>query len=269
MRAWAPASSAGATLPTATKSSIINSTIADNTTKEESGGRARGPGAGLLISEGTANVAGSILAFNDEINASGNFTKTNCSTSGEGTIISLGYNIESERRLWLQIDRRPAEPALEFEFTSSEPQNNGGNTDTLSPRTHQRGRSTRSPPASRSAQAPTSAASPARRAPAATSGAVEMVPLTIRATEGSKFSGAGRDKAALRRRNPDHAHDRMGGRADIGRDRDRNRHQRQPHLRRGGDLQRLGQLRQRLRHAQSRLPGEGRRCSVEAGPGWR
>jgi len=67
--------------------SIINSTIAENIVKEEIGGPAREPAAGgLLMSEGTADVAGSILAFNSAtINEV--FKSSNC-TSGPGTIVS-------------------------------------------------------------------------------------------------------------------------------------------------------------------------------------
>ena len=109
--------------------SVVESTIADNTTKEETGGPARGPGAGLLVSDGTADVTSSIFAFNEEINEIGNFTATNCSTSGSATIVSHGYNLESLTDCGFQStgDVQETFPG----FTSSEPQNNGGNTDTL------------------------------------------------------------------------------------------------------------------------------------------
>jgi hypothetical protein len=107
--------------------SIINATIAHNTTREEAGGPARGLGAGLLIADGKANVMNSILAFNNE-----EAIPSNCATSGSGTITSLpgfGYNIESGTDCGFTTtgDRQGTNP----DFSSEAPQNNGGNTDTL------------------------------------------------------------------------------------------------------------------------------------------
>jgi Fibronectin type III domain len=164
---------------------IVRSTIADNTTKEEIGGPARGPGAGLLVGDGTANVAGSILVFNDEINEIGNFTATNCATSVSATIASLGYNLEGGTDCGFKStgDLQETFP----EFSSSELQNNGGNTDTLG-------------------LEPTSSAVDAVPAgyprcngvdqrgtirpqgAGCDIGAFELVPLTIRAGEGARFS---------------------------------------------------------------------------------
>jgi hypothetical protein len=107
---------------------IVNSTIANNTTQNESSGEARGPGAGLLASDGKIEAVGSIVAFNNEI-AGGTFVKTNCSTSGSATIVSGGYNLESESDCGFKSigDLQFMFPA----FSSSAPQDNGGNTDTL------------------------------------------------------------------------------------------------------------------------------------------
>jgi len=108
--------------------SIIDSTIAHNTTREEpAGGPARGPGAGLLIADGAANVFNSILAFNSE-----EATPSNCSTLAPGTIGSpetFGYNLESgtDCNFTAVGDRQSTNP----NFSSEAPQNNGGNTDTL------------------------------------------------------------------------------------------------------------------------------------------
>jgi hypothetical protein len=108
---------------------VIDSTIAHNTTREEPCTEcgARGPGAGLLIADGTANVINSILAFNRE-----EATPSNCSTSGSGKITSpetFGYNIETGTDCGFTAigDRQETNP----DFSSEAPQNNGGNTDTL------------------------------------------------------------------------------------------------------------------------------------------
>ncbi len=108
--------------------SIVNSTIAHNTTREEAGFPAGGPGAGLLIADGAANVWNSILAFNSE-----EATPSNCATSGSGAITTPpgfgGYNIESgsDCNFTATGDRQNTNPG----FSSQAPQNNGGNTDTL------------------------------------------------------------------------------------------------------------------------------------------
>ncbi|HEV3071726.1 MAG TPA: choice-of-anchor Q domain-containing protein [Solirubrobacteraceae bacterium] len=106
---------------------VIESTIAHNTTREEAGGPVRGPGAGLLVADGSANVLDSILAFNKEESIA-----SNCSTSGSGTITSppgFGHNIESGTDCGFQSagDLQGTNPR----FSSETPQNNGGNTNTL------------------------------------------------------------------------------------------------------------------------------------------
>jgi hypothetical protein len=167
--------------------SVINSTVAYNKTQEEPCTEcfARGPGAGLLIHAGTAYVTGSILALNSET-ANEEFTYTNCTTEAPGTITSLGYNLENGADCHFETtgDRQETEP----EFSSEAPQNNGGSTDTLSLR-----------PSSPAIDAiptnyPFCTAIDQRgitrpQGAGCDMGAVELVPLTIQATEGSPFSG--------------------------------------------------------------------------------
>jgi hypothetical protein len=113
----------------ANKVTVIDSTIAHNTTRAEpcTECEARGPGAGLLMAAGEANVINSILAFNSEEG-----TPTNCSTLGSGKIGSpetFGYNIDSgtDCNFTAVGDMAATNPR----FTTEAPQNNGGNTDTL------------------------------------------------------------------------------------------------------------------------------------------
>jgi hypothetical protein len=113
----------------ANKVTVIDSTIAHNTTRAEpcTECEARGPGAGLLMAAGEANVINSILAFNTEEG-----TATNCSTRPSGKIISpepFGDNIDSgtDCNFTSTGDMSATNPR----FTSEVPQNNGGNTDTL------------------------------------------------------------------------------------------------------------------------------------------
>jgi hypothetical protein len=106
---------------------IIESTIAHNTTRAEAGGPALGAGAGLLVADGEANVLDSILAFNKE-----EAIASNCASAGSGTIVSptgFGHNIESGTDCGFQTtgDLQGTNPG----FSSEAPQNNGGNTDTL------------------------------------------------------------------------------------------------------------------------------------------
>jgi len=112
--------------------SIINSTIAYNKAEEETSCVefcAPEPGAGLRASTGTIEVVGSIIAFNTET-TSGKTTNTNCSTLlSAKTIVSLGYNLENETDCGFKStgDKQKTSP----DFSSGEPQNNGGNTNTL------------------------------------------------------------------------------------------------------------------------------------------
>jgi hypothetical protein len=103
--------------------SIINSTIAYNSTQGELG-------AGLLADDGTIDVVGSILAYN-RATTGGKTTSTNCLATSPATIVSIGYNLETGTDCGFKStgDRQSASP----DFSSTAPQNNGGNTDTLAP----------------------------------------------------------------------------------------------------------------------------------------
>jgi phosphodiesterase/alkaline phosphatase D-like protein len=167
--------------------SVIDSTIADNTTKEETGGAPRGPGAGLLVSDGTAEVANSILALNAEIDVEGEYSPTNCATSESSKIVSLGYNIESETDCGFTStgDLQDTFP----DFSSSEPQDNGGATNTLALEPTSPG--VDAIPTSNSFCDGSDQRGVSRPQGAGCDiGAVELVPFTIEATEGSAFSGA-------------------------------------------------------------------------------
>jgi hypothetical protein len=110
--------------PIGNEVSVIDSTIAENTTREEPSGPVRGAGAGLRIDDGNAYVLGSIIALNREES-----TASNCAATPPATITSLGYNLESGADCGFTAagDLRNTEPR----FSSLLPQNNGGNTDTL------------------------------------------------------------------------------------------------------------------------------------------
>jgi hypothetical protein len=113
--------------------SIINSTIAYNKAEEEPSCVefcTSGPGAGLRASTGTIEAAGSIVAFNTET-TSGKTTNTNCALTSTATILSFGYNLETETDCGFKStgDLQSASP----DFSSSSPQNNGGSTNTLAP----------------------------------------------------------------------------------------------------------------------------------------
>jgi hypothetical protein len=168
--------------------SIINSTIAYNKTQDEPCFEcfALGPGAGLLVHTGTANVFGSIFAYNSETRGE-EFTYTNCEAGRLTTITSLGYNLENGTDCGFQTtgDLQEAEP----DFTSATPQNNGGNTDTFS--LEASSRAVNAIPTNN----PLCTGSTDQRGitrPQGFScdmGAVELVPPTITATEGALFSG--------------------------------------------------------------------------------
>jgi hypothetical protein len=114
---------------------VENSTIAFNRTQEEINGPARGPGAGLALNAGeggTAQVIGSIVADNTETLPGGAVVATNCSAPEPAKIedpYPFGYNLESGTDCGFKStgDLQNTPP----DFSSSTPQNNGGNTDTL------------------------------------------------------------------------------------------------------------------------------------------
>ena len=167
--------------------SITRSTIAENSTQEERSGPARGFGGGLLISDGTADVTGSILAFNSAtINET--FFQSNCSTSEEGTIVSLGFNLETESDCGFESTGDLNETFSRFSFSSNEPQNNGGNTNTLAPEPTSPG--VDAIPTEESLCSGVDQRGTARpQGIACDMGAVEIVPFTIHATAGTSFSG--------------------------------------------------------------------------------
>jgi hypothetical protein len=165
--------------------SVINSTIAENkieTCIEQCGSS---KGAGLLATDGTIDVVGSIVAYNGGT-VEGEYTPSNCSVVSPATIVSLGYNLENGTECGFKStgDLQNTQP----DFSSSTLQNNGGNTDTFAPE-----------PTSPAVDAiPTSApfcdATDQRgiarpQGAGCDIGAVELVPFTIEATEGSRFSG--------------------------------------------------------------------------------
>jgi len=163
---------------------IIDSTIADNTTKEETGGAARGPGAGLLIYAGTADVAGSILAYNAEIEEE--YIPTNCSVTRPATIHSDGYNLDNgtECGFTSEGDLQQTFP----DFSSGELQNNGGETNTLgleptSPAVDA------VPKGSPYCDGTDQRGVPRPQGAGCAIGAFELVPFTIEAVEGTQFSG--------------------------------------------------------------------------------
>jgi hypothetical protein len=112
-------SSSGATNTT----QITNSTIAFN-----DGGARSTTGGGLLAGEGTISVENSIVALNTVDTPSAG-TPSNCGTTSPGTISSLGYNLETGTDCGFTStgDLQITNP----QFSSTSPQDNGGNTDTL------------------------------------------------------------------------------------------------------------------------------------------
>jgi hypothetical protein len=103
--------------------SIIDSTIAYNHSTGE-------PGAGLLVHDGTIDVVGSIVA-DDSATTAGVTADTNCAAESPAKIISLGYNIETGTDCGFTAtgDKQSTAP----DFSSTTPQGNGGNTNTLAP----------------------------------------------------------------------------------------------------------------------------------------
>ncbi len=103
--------------------SIINSTIAYNSTTGE-------PGAGLLADDGTIDAVGSILAYNSAT-TDGIVAYTNCRATSPAKIVSLGYNLETGTDCEFKStgDKQSTAP----DFSSTTPEDNGGNTNTLAP----------------------------------------------------------------------------------------------------------------------------------------
>ena len=109
----------------ANKVTVLDSTIAHNTTRAEGVIPPGGPGAGLLMADGEANVINSILAFNTE-----EATPSNCSGRiGSPSPETLGYDLETGTDCGFTAvgDLQNTDPR----FSSPAPQNNGGPTDTL------------------------------------------------------------------------------------------------------------------------------------------
>ncbi len=169
---------------------VLNSTIAYNSTKEEPCTEcfARGPGSGLLVAEGKIDVVGSILAYNIEIPPSGNQTNTNCAREGNGTIVSVGYNLETETDCNFTSTGDLQNEFASALFSTGTLENNGGSTDTL----------TLDPGSPATDAIPTSwqfcSGTDQRgitrpQGAGCDIGAVEVIPFTIQATEGAKFSG--------------------------------------------------------------------------------
>ncbi len=111
---------------------IENSTVAFNDNREVAGKAAEsGAGVAIASSGGTAQVVGSIIADNTETLPTGT-VPSNCSAPEPAKIEDpspLGYNLESGTDCGFKStgDLQNAAP----DFSSSTPQNNGGNTDTL------------------------------------------------------------------------------------------------------------------------------------------
>jgi hypothetical protein len=169
---------------------IEGSTIAFNSTQAEPSGAAREPGAGLALGEtdgGTAQVVGSIIADNTETPAGANAVNSNCHAIEPARIVSLGYNLENETDCGFTSPGDLQKTFPEFTF-GEELQNNGGNTDTLaltsiSPGVD--GIPTSNPFCNGTDQRGVTRP----QGLGCDIGAVELVPLTIHATEGALFSG--------------------------------------------------------------------------------
>ncbi len=137
---------------------------------------------------GPSTWASSILAYNTEIPLSGNQTNTNCATEGTGTIVSAGYNLETETDCGFKSTGDLQSQFANALFSTSTPQNNGGNTDTL-------GLEPTSPavdaiPTNWPFCNGTDQRGIARpQGVGCDIGAFELVPLTIQPTEGAQFTG--------------------------------------------------------------------------------
>jgi hypothetical protein len=157
--------------------SVIDSTIAFNTGEET--------GAGLLVEDGTADIAGSIFDHNDR-NNHGTESLENCATVAPGKISSLGYNLESGTECGFKStgDIQDGDP----EFSSDEPVENGGNTDTLALEAASPAIDA-IPTSFRFCEGTDQRGISRPQGGGCDIGAVEMVPFTIDATEGANFSG--------------------------------------------------------------------------------
>jgi hypothetical protein len=166
--------------------SVIDSTIVDNTTKGVIGGPVAEPGAGLLVSDGTADVSGSIIALNDE--AGETSVESNCAATGSGKIASLGYNLVDTSDCGFASTGDLQEVSPDFVSSSSEPQDNGGATNTFALEPTSVG--VDAIPTSVGVCRGTDQRGVTRPQGAGCDiGAVEIVPFAIDGTEGSKFSG--------------------------------------------------------------------------------
>jgi hypothetical protein len=120
----------GGTSGSCSASGQLNSVTVDNSTIAHNDGGTRSKvGGGLLTSAGAIELESSIVAFNTVDTPSAG-AASNCGTGGSGTIISFfHHNMETGSDCGFNAtgDLQNANPI----FTSTTPQNNGGNTDTL------------------------------------------------------------------------------------------------------------------------------------------
>jgi hypothetical protein len=113
---------------------VTDSTIAGNNAEKEPSCvefcEPAEPGAGLRTTNGTVDVAGSIVADNTET-SSGEVSDSNCFAKSPATILSLGYNLENDADTDCPFTSTGDKPSTSPDFSSTTLQNNGGNTDTL------------------------------------------------------------------------------------------------------------------------------------------
>ncbi len=111
---------------------IVDSTIADNDAEREvDGGTA---GGGLLASYSEIELAGSIVALNAGRSEDEERALSDCVTAGSGSIGPLeipSYNLEGGTECG--FDQAGELQDTDPEFSSAEPQDNGGETNTLAP----------------------------------------------------------------------------------------------------------------------------------------
>jgi hypothetical protein len=113
---------------------VTDSTIAGNNAEKEPSCvefcEPAEPGAGLRTTNGTIDVAGSIVADNTETTAGGSPIGSNCEAKSS-TILSLGYNLENDADTDCPFTATGDKQNTSPDFSSSTPQNNGGSTNTL------------------------------------------------------------------------------------------------------------------------------------------